>query len=328
MIFLFANRMNLCWENEIRKLQLEFPDHSFVILDPNEKLETQIKKADGIIIGNFPLEALSDAKNIKILFVPWTGLDRLPFDILRNLNCLIANTHGNANAVAERALGLCLSLLGRISEFDHDLRKGIWHGFSVNSPEKDKWVSLRNKMVGIIGYGVIGKKLEELLKPFNCIIHGFKKHLPKDKNSELVNYTISLDDVIEKSEILFLLLPLTRETKNIINKEVLEKMKGKFLINLGRGKLIEESALYESLQKNEIKGFASDVWYQYPKERNLTIFPSHYPFQLLQNVVLSPHVGGFNEEGQNDMILETIENIRCFIQKGKPFKTASLQDEY
>jgi phosphoglycerate dehydrogenase-like enzyme len=240
---------------------------------------------------------------------------------------MVANTHGNADAVAERALGLCLSLLGRIAEYDHDLRKGIWHGYSVNSPEKDKWVSLRKKTVGIIGCGVIGQKLVELLRPFKCEMMGLKRHISSNENEEGVKYTISLEEVIEKSEILFLFLPLTKNTRSMINKEVLRKMKGKYLINLGRGRLIEESDLYESLQ-NDLKGFASDVWYQYPKERSLTISPSQYPFHLLPNVVLSPHVGGFTGEGQKEMIRETIENLRSFIQKGKPVYEANLQDEY
>jgi phosphoglycerate dehydrogenase-like enzyme len=327
MNFLFANRMNDFWENEIRKLRMEFPDQSFAILSSGEESKNQIKKADGIVIGNLPLETLSDAITLKILFIPWTGLDRLPFNLLRKLNCMVANTHGNADAVAERALGLCLSLLGRIAEYDHDLRKGIWHGYSVNSPEKDKWVSLRKKTVGIIGCGVIGQKLVELLSPFRCKMIGLKKHLSPNVNEEGVKYTISLEEVIEKSEILFLFLPLTKDTRSMINKDVLRKMKGKYLINLGRGKLIEESDLYESLQ-NDLKGFASDVWYQYPKERNLIVSPSQYPFHLLPNVVLSPHVGGFNGEGQNEMIRETIENLRSFIQKGKPVYEANLQDEY
>lgn len=328
MIFLFANQMNLFWEKEIREIAIEFPNHQFIVSQTPLERESVIQKADGIIIGNMPLDTLTNAYNLKILFVPWTGLDRLPFNLLRKLNCMIANTHGNANAVAERALGLCLSLLGRITEFDCDLRKGKWHGYSVNSPENDKWISLHKKSVGIIGYGIIGQHLAELLNPFHCMIYALKKHPPRNGRSRDIIFSNSLEDIIEKSEILFLLLPLTQETKNIINKEILLKMKDKFLINLGRGKLIEENALYESLKNNELKGFASDVWYQYPKEKSSTIFPSLLPFHLLSNVVLSPHVGGFNRDGQKDMILQTFDNIRNFIQKGKPLYLASLQNEY
>lgn len=328
MIFLFANQMNPFWEKGIKEIRTDFPDHQFVLPKSTEERDIILKKADGIVIGNLSMESLGNADNLSVLFVPWAGLDRLPLGILKEKKCMIANTHGNAKAVAERAFGLCLSLLGKITEYDRDLRKGIWHGFSVNSPEKDKWGSLREKGVGIIGYGTIGQELAELLAPFRCQITGLKKHTPIHQDFSHVSFTESLDEIIEKSEILFLLLPLTSKTRNIINHSILQKMKGKILINMGRGQLIEEKSLFESLQNKELAGLAMDVWYQYPTRENKNVFPSLYPFHELSNVVLSPHVGGFCHEGQNDMVTETFQNIRSFIQTGRPAYLANPEEGY
>jgi len=328
MIFLFANRIDPYWENEIGKLRSEFPDHDFVMHNDSEEGRTFVKTADGIVIGALELGHLANAENLKILFVPWTGLDRLPLKRLHEKKCIVANTHGNANAVAERAFSLCLSLLGKIPTYDHDLRNGTWHGFSVNSPENDKWTSLQDKTVGIVGFGVIGQRIAELLTPFHCKIIALKKNIQVGKKSSPVLYAKSIDEIIEKSEILFLLLPLTDETRSIINLKRLQKMKGKFLINMGRGDLIAEKDLFESVQNNFLKGLAMDVWYQYPTKDNKTVFPSKYPFQNLQNVVLSPHVGGFCYDGHHEMMLETIENIRSYITYGKPVHQANLTEGY
>lgn len=328
MIFLFANQMNSFWEKGIREIRSDFPDHHFIIPASLEERDLILKKADGVIIGLLPIESLNQAEKLKILFVPWAGLDRLPLPLLQQKNCMIANTHGNAKAVAERAFSLCLSLLGRISEYDHDLRKGTWHGFSVNSPESDKWTSLRSKTIGIIGYGAIGKEIAALLKPFHCKILGFKKNLPTISEELLVSFVRSLEEIVEQSEILFLLLPLTKDTKNIINGDLLQKMKGKYLINMGRGNLVVEKDLFQSLKDNSLKGLAMDVWYQYPNKEVENVYPSKYPFQDLSNVVLSPHVGGFCHFGQNEMISETLENIKSFIRYGKPIYQANPKDGY
>jgi phosphoglycerate dehydrogenase-like enzyme len=97
---------------------------------------------------------------------------------------------------------------------------------------------------------------------------------------------------------------------------------------MGRGQLIEEKSLFESLQNKELAGLAMDVWYQYPTRDNKNVFPALYPFHELSNVVLSPHVGGFCHEGQNDMVTETFQNIRSFIQTGRPAYLANPEEGY
>jgi phosphoglycerate dehydrogenase-like enzyme len=328
MVFLFANQMNTFWEKGISEIKTDFPDHEFIVPKTLEERDLFLAKADGIVYGNLPVESLLKADNLKILFVPWAGLDRLPLDQLQDKKCMIANTHGNSKAVAERAFSLCLSLLGKITLYDSDLRKGFWHGFSVNSPEDDKWCSLREKRVGIIGYGTIGQELASFFKPFHCEVIGFKKHKPSQQNINGIYFASSLDEIIEISEILFLLLPLTKETRNMINHQVLHKMTGKYLVNMGRGDLIEEKSLYESLLNKELSGLAMDVWYQYPNKENRNILPSQYPFHELSNVVLSPHVGGFCHEGQHEMVTETLQNIRSFIKTGKPIYMADPKEGY
>lgn len=328
MIFLFCTPMNPIWEKGIQEMRNDFPDHQFVFTESMEERETILQQADGIVIGNLTMDSLIRAENLKILFVPWAGLDRLPLNLLNDKKCLLANTHGNAKNVAERAFGLCLSLLGKIVSYDKDLRKGIWHGYSVHSPEKDKWTSLSKQKIGIIGYGTIGRCLIKLLEPFECDLTGLKKSLPVNQPTEPITLVKTLEEIIEKSDILFLFLPLTKTTQGLISQKILQKMKGKYLINMGRGSLIDEEPLYHSLQKGELAGLAMDVWFQYPNKEIKNIYPSRYPFHELPNVVLSPHVGGFCHEGQKEMIMETFQNIKSFILTGKPLYLANTKEGY
>ncbi|ABR29961.1 2-hydroxyacid dehydrogenase [Thermosipho melanesiensis] len=270
-----------------------------------------------IVVGGFLTEEqVKKAKKLKAIFVPWTGADKLPWKILKERNIVVSNSHGNGKMVAERAVALSLALMGRVVEYHNDLEKGIWHGFAVGFKEEDYWFSLQNKKVAILGTGVIGKNIAKLLKGFSCYIVGFRNKL--EQIGEFDKITNKLDEAVKEAQVVYLALPLTNKTKYIINRELLFNMDGKFLINVGRGELIDESALYEVLEKEILKGFASDVWYNYPSKEREIILPFNYPIHKFKNVVLSPHVGGYTIEGQNGRIDELFKNIKSFLETGKP----------
>ena len=105
-------------------------------------------------------------------------------------------------------------------------------------------------------------------------------------------------------------------------------MKDKYLINVSRGELIEEESLYHSLKEGLLAGAGLDVWFQYPKKRNEVHMPSRFPFHELDNVVMSPHVACFCEEGHQQMIQETFQNIEHWLKTGKPLYQANAHLEY
>ena len=116
---------------------------------------------------------------------------------------------------------------------------------------------------------------------------------------------------------MFVTLPLTDETREMFNAEILATMKGKFLVNVGRGHVVEEEGLYHALKTGILKGAAIDTWYTYPGKGKRHVSPSRYPIHELPNVVLSPHTAGFTPQSARLNILQTFENIRSFIQTGK-----------
>ena len=118
--------------------------------------------------------------------------------------------------------------------------------------------------------------------------------------------------------ILFVCAPLTDETKGIINKNILSKMQNKFLINVSRGRIVEEEALYWALNENVLAGVALDAWYIYPENNNeLRTWPSNYPIQNFKNVVMSPHAASHAIEAKWDYVDDAFDNLVRFIKTGE-----------
>ncbi len=315
MNILFFHSLNDYWLKKLPSLENEFPSVQFVKeINPDDML-SYLKDADAVVCGRLTTEQIDNAPNLKAIFIPFTGVDSFPMEYIRSKNIPVSNTHANAGYVAEKAVSLALALLGRIVEFDNDLRNGVWN---LRLNPTFYWTTIQGKTCAVLGYGKIGQSIAKFLKPYNCRIIAYKKHI-----NSIIPYADDITDnlqyAIEKSDIIFLSLPLTEHTKNIISKEVLADMEGKYLINIGRGDLIDEEGLYLALKNGILRGAAIDVWYNYPSSlKPEPVFPSKYPFHNLKNVVISPHKSGFTKQSIEGMIDDTIENIRFFLKTGVP----------
>jgi lactate dehydrogenase-like 2-hydroxyacid dehydrogenase len=315
MNILFLNKFNDYWEQKLVELKTEFPDAEFSSsYDPDQRPEL-LKKADAVICGRLSKEEIENSPNLKLIIVHYTGLNNFPLDLIKQKGIMLANTHAQAHVVAEHAVALAFALLGRIIDFHDDLKRGFWN----RSLEKDDmWTSLYNKRIGIIGFGHIGKNIASLLKPFNCYITGFKKNINMNDFEPANEISNDLSYVIEKSDVIFIALPSGDSTKLIVSKELLMKMNGKYLINVGRGDTIDEEGLYESLKHGILAGAALDVWFNYPGKKEGPVMPANKPFWELPNVVFSPHKSSHVESAIKAMIDDTFENIRSYLNSGKP----------
>lgn len=251
-----------------------------------EYIEDDISNIEILVSGRLKEDQLKQLPNLKKVIVPYSGLNGLCLQDLDRLNIEVYNLNFHSHLVAEKALTLCLTLLGNAINYHNNLKKGFWS--DRHSKDRIYWESLFNKKVGIYGYGNIGKELHKLLKPFNVEVNIIKRN----KEEFDVNYVKDLNELFKKSEIIFITIPLTKDTEGSINKNVLEDAYNKYIINVSRGKIIDEEALFNALNNEVIKGFASDVWYIYPTKNEIT-FPSAYPIDEFDNVVMSPHSGGF-----------------------------------
>lgn len=321
MNILFLNKFNDYWKEKFYSLKKEFPGIEFTAtFNPDERADA-LEKANAVIAGRISKEEIENSPNIKVIFVPFTGLNNFPIETARERNIIISNTHANSATVAEHAVALAFTLLGRITEFHNDLKQGFWHR-SIEG--EDMWTSIQGKSIGIIGYGHIGSNIAGFLKPFGGKITGFKKNIDDITDDYADEITNDLHYLVSNSKIIFVCLPLNSETKDLINESVLDDMKGKFLINVGRGETVNEEALYNALKEGTLAGAAIDVWYNYPGKNPEPIFPSHKPIYELPNVVLSPHKSSHTIEAINGMIDDTFENIRSYLLTGKPGNTVKL----
>jgi phosphoglycerate dehydrogenase-like enzyme len=308
----FLFRFDEHWQKKFIELQKEFPRHTLQnITDSSQRIEA-IKNADAIVCGRLSEEELGNSPNLKVIFVPFTGLNNFPLNMIRERGIVISNTHANAKYVAEHAVMLAMALLGNAVDYHNRLKQGYWS----RNDEDNMWETLQWKTIGILGIGNIGVNIARMLRSFECRIIGFKKHTEGFENEYIDKVTNDLLYTVMKCDVLFAALPLTQETKGIINAEILAKMKGKYIINVGRGETISEEPLYNALKDGTLKGAALDVWYKYPGKDQEPVYPANFPFWELPNVLLSPHKSSQTEHARIEMVNDTSENIRTFLISG------------
>jgi phosphoglycerate dehydrogenase-like enzyme len=136
-----------------------------------------------------------------------------------------------------------------------------------------------------------------------------EKDLEKKNVLEFLGEKKDLEKVIKESDFIVVTVPLTQETKGLIGERELKLMKGKYLINISRGTVINEEALYKSLKEGNLAGAAIDTWYQYPNSEQKEILPSKYDFHKLDNIIMSPHTAGYTDRALEENIKSVFDNI-------------------
>ena len=294
--------------NKKAKLNLEFVIPK---TDERETIEKYLKEVEVVIGGSFSKENLEQAKKLKLIQIPFAGVDKLDFSLYKNYpDIFICNIHANKNAVAEHAFALILALAKNIVTNDRDLRLGKWHGFSTKEPT----VQLQGKSLGIIGLGSIGWEIAKIGHTLGMKVFALKrkieeKDLEKKNILEFLGEKEDLEKVIKESDFIVVAVPLTQGTKGLIGKKEVKLMKGKYLINISRGVVIDEKALFKSLKEDNLAGAAIDTWYQYPSSEQREILPSKYDFHKLDNVVMSPHTAGYTDRALEENIKSVFDNI-------------------
>jgi len=231
---------------------------------------------------------LARATRLRAIIVPYAGVSaRLQVPLQQFPHIAVYNCHFNAVLVAEHAWALALAVARRIVECDQRLRQGDW------TPRYEGWrsIALRGKMAGIVGYGAIGRDIAAMAQGFGMRVRAVRRRR-RDGDPDFVGDVTHLDEVLAQSDAVFVALPLTDETRGLIGQDAFRKMKpSAILVNVGRGPVVDEAALYHALREGRIRGAGIDTWYVYPRapeERSHTR-PSRYPFEELSNVVMSPH---------------------------------------
>lgn len=287
-----------------------------------------------VLFGGFLSDALlAKASNLRFIQIPWTGVDNLDYELLSKHEVVICNSHSNSGVVAEHAVALMLDAAKKLSYHDKKMREGDWNRlFPDNKNEITPFSkSIFNSDVGLVGFGAIAQKIHQYLSGFNCKFKVFTRTGMNRQGVENASF-FKVDDFLIKAENLdyvFICVPLTEETKKMVNEEFLSVLLEKCIfINISRGSVIDQEALYEALKNKSISFAAIDTWYNYPNIKNQNVFPSEeYDFHLLDNLVMSPHRAGYVESGFPHLD-DAIENLNL-AKEGKPLKNiVSLQQKY
>lgn len=249
-----------------------------------------------VLVDGVPTREFIEASSrLESLIIPWAGLSAATRELMLEFPHInVHNLHHNAIPTAEMALALLFSSAKFLIPMDQSLRHGDWSPRYQPNPS----VMLQGKTVLILGYGAIGQHLGRVLKSLGLRVLGIRRN-PKPDNVADVYPIRSLDQLLPTVDVLMVTLPLTPDTKGLIGAEEMEKLPSSaILVNVGRGEVVDQEALFRNLETGKLLAAGLDVWYKYPpdEESRRNTLPAEYPFHELDNVVLSPHRGGGTRE--------------------------------
>ncbi len=278
-----------------------------------EALLAAVGDVDALLGDTLTRSLLERGARLRLIQVPWTGVDRLDFALLRDFPVTVCNSHSNAVPVAEMAVSLMLAIAKKVPLHDARLRQGNWMRPTRGEPESHVPPTLVSGCTaGFLGFGAIARQIAQLLSGFNMRFIATDARAGEAPPAPLaaVYPPGGLLEVATASDLLFVTLPLTPATRGLVNADVFAAMKpGAYLINTSRGEVVDEAALYAALSARRIAGAAIDTWYQYPKSGEPRTLPSaRFPFHELDNLVLSPHRAGF-ADGMLPHLQDVITNL-------------------
>lgn len=270
-------------------------------------VEERIKDIDIVILNKVKLtpDNLKSAKNLKLICEFATGYDNIDTEYCKNRNIAVCNVVGySTNSVAQLTITLALNLMGRMKEYTHYVSDGSYTKSGLHNYLDPVYHQMEGKVWGIVGCGNIGMKVKLIAEALGCKVI-VNKRTPADGME-----CVDIDTLVEKSDIISIHTPLTDDTKNLINKERIPKMKkDAILINVARGLVADEKALSDAIKNDEIGGIGIDVFSKEPLSEDNPLYEvKNYP-----NVILTPHIAWASSEARNLCLEETVKNIKAFL---------------
>ena len=285
--------LNVLWRSTNSAEEIKhytFPNHLQI------KLETDATKAlehldwfNVLVDGNASADLL-DAPNLQHVIIPFVGLDPdFRKKLLERPHLKVYNSHYNDAFVAQHMLSLLLACANRLVEADQALRGGDWR----NRYDRLESMFLPGKTCLLLGYGAIGKAVEPLVRNLGMKVSLVKRQLTTEMIGDSKVFEVSqLHQALEQADVVLCSLPGTPETDNLLDARAFAKMRqGSILVNVGRGSVMDQYALYEALKSNHLLAAGIDVWWNYPKtkEDRANTLPATAPLHELPNIIMSPH---------------------------------------
>jgi len=294
-----------------------------------ENLSRLAKDADVFLGHNISKTMMDSAGKLKLIQLMGAGIDKFDLGLLEGRRVALCNSVSNTPYVAEYAVSLLLSLVKAIPIHDRSMREGKWFKPKMGADDSPYLSNtLLGKTVGILGFGNVGSGIANLLKGFGTLFMVYAKERKAVPRSIRVRSS-SLKKLLSESDFIFVTLPLTRDTVNLISSREFGIMKtGAYIVNVSRGPIVNEKSLYDALRSRRIAGAAIDVWYDDVYADGDRKYPSkNYPFHTLDNIILSPYRAGYIK-GRSPHLEDVIKNLRLFAQGKKPINIIDIKKGY
>lgn len=271
----------------------------FVPNEDNERFIKEIVDADGIVVADKPIskEMIQSMKNCKIIARQGIGYDSIDIEEAKKRGIYVCNVPDySIEEVSEYTLALILALNRHIIEYNEHTREGIWDIQSVH--DVSKYPPMRrskNLTLGIVGMGRIARLVAKKALPFGFKLISYDPYVQQDKVDDLGVKMVTLDTLLKESDFISLNLPLTDETHHMISDEAFDQMKETaYLVNTGRGPLVDENALIKALKDKKIAGAAIDVTETEP-------LPKDHPLFQFKNLIVTPHAAFFTKDSFEEL---------------------------
>ncbi|KWT85911.1 phosphoglycerate dehydrogenase [Candidatus Magnetominusculus xianensis] len=272
-----------------------------------DELKACIGQYDGIVIRSatkLTADVIECATNLKVIGRAGSGLDNVDKAAATSKGIVVMNTPGgNTITTAEHTIALIVSLVRKIPQATQSMKGGSW--------EKKKFmgVELFDKTLGILGLGNIGSQVAKRALGLGMKAICYDPFLNEELASNLGIKKVSLDELFAGADIITVHTPLTSETRNIINKDSIAKMKnGVRIVNCARGGIVDEAALYDAIKSGKVAGAALDVFEKEPLDNS--------PLMTLDEVICTPHLGASTHEAQENVALAVADQIADYLVNG------------
>lgn len=297
--------------------KLEDKGHQFTAYDTKtadpEELLRRTGDSDIAVIANtpYPASVVLGAPNLKMLDVAFTGIDHVGLDACKEKGVMVCNAAGySTQCVAELAIGLAISCLRFVPQCD-SVTRSSGTGAALRGRE------IGGKTVGIIGTGVIGIMTAKLFQAFGARVIAYSRTVRKDVKEMGVTY-VSLEELMEQSDIVSVHVPNNGETKGMISRELIDRMKPTaLLLNVARGAIVDNKALADALNQGKIAGAGIDVFDMEPP------IPEDYPLLHAKNTVLTPHIAFATDESMLRRAEIVFRNLDAYLE-GAPENVCKL----
>lgn len=274
-----------------------------------------------LVAGRPQREHITANPNLEALIIPWAGLPEPTRRLMLDFPHIpVHNLHHNALPVAEHAIALFLAALKLIVPMDRSLRGHDWTPRYQRKPSQ----LVSGKRALILGYGAIGRHVATLCRGLGMEVMAIQRHAKEPGTDTPGDVALASLDALHRNlpvaEALIVCLPHTPETTGIIGAEELSLLPaGAVLINIARGPIVDEAALYKALSEGTLYAAGLDVWYNYPADEEARSHtpPADHPFHELDNVVMSPHRAGHTEETER-LRMEHLAELLNAAARGQP----------